>query len=52
MSVNVKSKVNLRHICRRWGLLFVSLLFVALFVSSGCVSLFSQCCQPNKPPSH
>ncbi|MCL2172373.1 MAG: hypothetical protein FWB84_01810 [Candidatus Bathyarchaeota archaeon] len=41
MRRNVKSKVNLRHICRRWGLLFVSLLFVAIFVSSGCVSLFS-----------
>jgi len=41
MSVNVKSTVILRHFCSKWGLLFVSLLFVIVLFSSGFVCVFS-----------
>ncbi|MCL1976713.1 MAG: hypothetical protein FWG55_01180 [Candidatus Bathyarchaeota archaeon] len=41
MNVNVKSAVNLRHLYSKRGLLFVSLLFVIVLVSSGFVSMFS-----------
>lgn len=40
MNVTVKFKVNSRRLYSKWGLLFVSLLFMMVLVFSGFISMF------------